>query len=226
MNKKNFAWSYSALTSFEGCPHRYFKTRIEKSVPDPMGEAALWGNKVHKALENYLKTREPFPEGMEKYKELADTVISRAAGKSLQAEKKISLNKQLQPTGYFDKDVYLRVITDFNIEHGDKLFIGDWKTGAVKPDSMQLKLSAAAMMEERPWINVVINAFVWLKTGEVTTEKFTRKDLGRIWREFLPRAKRMETMIEAGNFPKKTSGLCRAHCPVVSCEFNGKRTDN
>lgn len=32
---KPVAWSYSALTSFETCPHRHYETKIAKTIKEP-----------------------------------------------------------------------------------------------------------------------------------------------------------------------------------------------
>lgn len=222
VKKKAFSWSYSALTNFESCPHKHFKTRIERSVDDPMGEAALWGDRCHKALEAYVKNQVPLPEGMEEFQKYPDKILASAGNNKVEAEQKMCLTREMKPTTFFSKDAYVRCIIDGNFEKLDKAFVFDYKTGKKNPDSMQLQLSAAMIMEARPWINEVTNAFIWLKSDELTVEKFTRDDLPKIWQAFLPRAQRMEYMIKEGNFPKRSSGLCRAHCPVKSCEFNGR----
>ena len=46
--QKPFAWSYTALTGFENCPHRHWRTKVVKDIADPPGEAALFGQRAHK----------------------------------------------------------------------------------------------------------------------------------------------------------------------------------
>lgn len=219
---KPFAWSYSALDSFEVCPFRHFKTKIEKSIVEPQTEALLWGNQVHKALELRVRDNTPLPERMKSYEPLAAKIAARANGCTMGTEQKLALTKDLRETTFFAKDVWLRSILDISIEKGTRAFIGDWKTGKKNPDSMQLKLSAAVYFATRPWIDEVTNAFIWLQSGEVTVEKFEREQTHEIWQEFLPRVKRMEDAITNGAFPQRPSGLCRAWCPVHTCPHNGK----
>jgi hypothetical protein len=223
MNKP-FAWSYSALGAFETCPHRFKVTRITKEIVEPQSEAMLWGNRVHKAFEDRLKIQKPFPDSMSEYEPIAHRLLKKAEGKQLDTEQKLALTRDFRKTTFFGKDVWLRIIIDVTIEHGDHVFVGDYKTGKLKEDSGQLQLSAAAIFSSRPWVNTITNSFIWLKEGKVTTEKFNRDESADIWAEFLPRAKRMEDAIAAGDFPKRPSGLCRAWCPVHSCEHNGKYT--
>jgi len=219
---KPFAWSYSALGAFETCPHRYMTTRITKEVKEPQTEATLWGNRVHKAFEENVKMNRPFPNGMEDYAKVADTLKAYGKGKKIDAEQKLAINRNMNKTEYFASDVWLRSIIDVTIEADGHVFVGDYKTGKKNPDSGQLRLTAAIIFATRPWIENVTNSFLWLKDGTTTTEKFVRQDASEIWQEFMPRVKRMEESIRLGEFPKRPSGLCRNWCPVHTCEHNGK----
>lgn len=222
MNKP-VAWSYSALDAFETCPKRYYLTKVAKVVVEPQSQAMKWGNEVHKALEHRLVAGTALPETMVEYEPIAARVAEAAKGGKLQAEQKMAINVRYVPTTWFAKDVWARGITDFQITKGDKMFIGDWKTGAPKPESAQLKLTAAMAMHHNPNVKTVINTFVWLKTGEATTEKFTREDIPTIWQEFAPRVQRLEYAVADNKFPARPSGLCRAWCPVgkANCEHCG-----
>ena len=218
---RKFAWSYTALSDFETCPRRYYLTRVAKKVVVPQTEATLWGNEVHKALELRLTERKALPEGMRQWEPLVETIANK--GGKVEAETKMALNRNLRPTGYFDQDVWVRGITDVTVIKGDKAFIGDWKTGKPKPESSQLKLTAAMVMAFKPFINTVVNAFVWLKPNTVTSETFKREDIPTIWQEFTPRVRRIEIAHEEDKFPPRPSGLCRQWCPVGRelCEHCG-----
>lgn len=211
---KSVAWSYSSLSAFETCPKRYYLTKVSKQVKEPQTEATMWGNQVHKALEYRLVKREPLPASMAMFEPIAAKVAKRAEGAKLEAEQKMALTKSFAPTSWFSKDVWVRGITDFTITKGDKVFIGDWKTGKPTPESAQLKLTAAMTMHQKPYVNTVINAFVWLKTGEITHEVFTREDIPAIWQEFSPRVQRLDDAMESDKWPARPSGLCRKWCPV------------
>lgn len=220
MNKP-VAWSYSSLNAFETCPHRYHQTKIAKAIVEPQTEATEWGNRVHKAFEYRVGHNTPFPEELKEYEPIAQKLLKAADGKRVGVEQKLALSRDLVQRKWFDKDVWVRGIIDVTIEHGSKLFIGDYKTGKPNPDSAQLRLTAAMTFAARPWINEITNTFIWLKTGAVTTEKFERNDGPAIWQEFLPRVKRLEEAVALDKFPKRPSGLCRAYCPVHTCEHNG-----
>lgn len=224
MKKKKFTWSYSSLTSFETCPYRWYLTRWAKKVEEPQTESTLWGNRVHKALEERVKQNKPLPEDMEKFEPIVQTLIDFGKGAQVECEQKLAINKNFQKTGYFDHDVWLRSIADITITKGDKAFVGDYKTGKMAnvPDSDQLALNSAVIFIHKPWVKSIVNAFVWLKERTISKEVFHREDLPAIWNKFLPRVRRMEQAIELENFPARPSGLCRAHCPCTQCPHNGR----
>lgn len=219
------AWSFSVLDSFETCPRRHYLTKVAKTVSEPQSEAMAWGNKVHKALELRLKTRAPLPSDMVQWEPIAARLdsVAYSPGATLEAEQKLALSEQFQPVSFFAKNVWVRAITDLTITKGEKAFIADYKTGAPKPESAQLRLTAAVTMHHKPHVNKVTNTFIWLKTGETTVEHFTRDDLPTIWQEFAPRVQRLDIAHKEHKWPAKPSGLCRKWCPVPHsmCEHRG-----
>ena len=216
-------WSYSVLDSFETCPRRHYLIKISKQVVEPQTEALMWGNKVHKALEHRLVNSVPLPTEMAAYEPFAASVVAKGVGGQLRAEQKLALTSSYTPTTFFAKDVWVRGITDFDIEKGTRLFIGDWKTGKVNPNSAQMKLMAGFGFATKPWITEITTSFIWLNAGEVTTEKFVREDAPQIWQGFLPRVARLDAAIAKQDFPPKPSGLCKKWCPVPlsMCEHRG-----
>jgi hypothetical protein len=220
---KQVAWSYSALKAFEDCGRRYFLTKVSKEVKEQMTPQTTWGNSVHKALEYRVSYNRPLPVGMEQFEPIMSKIMGKAAnGGVIRAEKKMALNRNLVPVEYFAPDVWVRGITDVTIARGPTLFNGDYKTGKRDPVSAQLRLSAALVMAHAPVITKSVNAFIWLKTGQVDTETVTRKDLPAIWQEFMPRVQRLEIAFAQNKFLPKPSGLCRNYCPCTTCEYHGK----
>jgi hypothetical protein len=211
---KAFAWSFSALNSFETCPLRYKLTRITKQAQEVQTKESLWGNRVHKAFENKLKHRTPFPAEAREFEHVAESILKGAQGAKLTAEGKLAITANFKLTTYFAPDVWLRVVTDFQVERKDRLVVGDFKTGKKKPDSTQLALSAATLFATKPYIQHITSCFLWLKDGTTTTERYTRDEAADIWQEFMPRVKRMEEAIKADKMPPRPSGLCRNYCPV------------
>jgi hypothetical protein len=215
------AWSYSSLTAYETCPKRYYLTKVTKEIIEPQTEATLWGNKVHKALELRIKDKTPLPVTMQAYEPYCSRIEITPA--QISAETKMALNAQFQPTKWMAKDCWVRSILDVQIDAGEKAAVLDWKTGAVKPDSTQLMLSAAFMFHSKPYVQTVTTSFIWLKENTATRETFEREQLPEIWNEFLPRVKRLELAYEKDRWEAKPSGLCKDWCPVgkAKCEHCG-----
>lgn len=215
------AWSYSALTSFETCPYRHYETRVAKSTVEPETDALRWGNQVHKALELRAKESAPLPTGMTQWEPLMEK-ITAIPGWTM-TESQFALNASFESVHWFAKDVWLRGVVDFGKLKDKSILALDYKTGKVKPDSDQLKLFAAILMEVYPSVDKVVSGFVWLKEKSITKEVFVRDQKADIWGGFIPRVNRLQAAHDANKWPKKPSGLCRAWCPVMSCEHNGRR---
>lgn len=106
-------WSYSSLSAFETCSRRFYLTRIAKVVKEPQTEATLWGQKVHKALEDAVSGKSALGPNFTQYQPIVDRV--RATGGKKFTEQKFGLTKAFKPTGFFSGDVWLRGVLDLTI---------------------------------------------------------------------------------------------------------------
>lgn len=238
-NLKPFTWSYSALQDFENCPHAYAAKRVYKTVKDEMGPEAKWGVEVHKHLENRLVHKKPLPDMADPFtgrnvQELDKWVRAIESGAHpddmMKGEMKMCLTRELKPTTFFAKDAWVRGVIDVTLlkDEGTTAYLYDYKSGKVKTDQTQLKLFAAMASRLYPSVQRFIIKFIWLKYDTVTPtqvegDMIMKEWLTDIWREILPRVKRMEDAYNGEVFPMKTSGLCKAHCPVVTCPHHGSR---
>lgn len=215
-------WSYSALTAFETCPWRFYLTRVSRQVKEPQTDATIWGNKVHKALELYAKGEKALPKDLKSFERYVDKILALDGQRVI--EKKVALTRDLRPTTWMAKDVWVRGVIDIGVVGSEKAYLLDWKTGKHKPDSDQLKLFAALAFASYPWIDKVTTGFIWLKAGEFDKEVFTRDDLTEIWGEFHPRLQRLARAYEEDKWIARPSGLCRNWCPVGKklCEHCGE----
>lgn len=221
----NPAWTYSQLDSFESCPRKFYHLKVAKDVKEPPTVHTEWGTTVHTAFENYMLHGTPLPEGMTQWQPIA-TKISQLPGQKL-TEYKYALDRSFQPTDW--KNAWTRGIADLVVIHKDRAAVMDYKTGKRKPTE-QLDLYAAYVFHYYPQVEAVNTGFVWLKERKIDwnvskpdRKAFTRAELPIIWQALLPRVHKLESAYERDRWPAKTSGLCKAWCPVTSCEFNGKR---
>lgn len=218
---KAFAWSFSKLTKYETCPRRLNEIDNLKNFSDSGGDALVWGNKVHDAFHKALKNSTPLPPDMTPYQKWIDRL--RAGAGELMVEQKFALTKDFQPTEWFSPFAWYRGICDCLRINGNVALAIDWKTGGIKPDSVQLMLMAACIFAFHPEVKLVRTKFVWLQDDCETTEDYTRNDVAGGWVGLLERIGDLEHAFKTNNYPPRKSGLCFKYCPVVTCEHNGRR---
>lgn len=218
-------WSYSSLQSFENCPRRFYLTRISKQVSDPPGEAARWGNEVHKALELAVGGGYGLGERFAQYQPVVDRLRATEGRKFV--EQKFGITNTFAPTKFFDKNVWYRGVIDLQIVRTKTAIAIDYKLGKVKTDGDQLKLFAGATFAMHPHVETVHTKYLWLAADKTSGKSFNRADAPHIWEEFQPRVARMMVAQEKDRWLPNPTGLCR-WCPVgrAHCEFwqgrNGK----
>jgi hypothetical protein len=218
---KQFAWSFSKLKSYETCPRKFHEQDVLKNFQEGDSEQLIWGNQVHQTLAKVLEGKLPeLPPEMEMFQKYVD-LVNKLPG-NLQVEQKYAITKDFGPTTYFAPNCWYRGIGDV-VKVGDtRAVILDWKTGAIKVDSVQLMLMALCIFAHFPKVQKVHTGFIWLKEDAVTMEEYDRADVADCWTGLLGRVTDLEAALKTGNFPPKPSGLCRKWCPVSSCEFHGK----
>lgn len=179
---------------------------------------------MHDALKACLQHGTPLPAGMEVWQNIANQF--RAVKGTLLTEQELALDENWKPCSWFKErggpDPWIRVILDAAWVDGTVGKCIDWKTGKPKRGSDQLALFALVMFAYYPQLTEVRTGYVWLKNGTVTWEKFKREEIPKLWALYSTDIQRLENAHQNGVFPPRTSGLCRAWCPVLTCQFNGK----
>jgi hypothetical protein len=221
----NPPWTYSQLDSFENCPKKFYHLKVARDVVEPPTVHTEWGTRVHTALEDYVKDGTPLPEGMTQWDGIASKLKALPGEKHTEIQFAIDAN--FQPCDW--KGSWSRGIADLLVIYKDKALVADYKTGKRKPTE-QLDLYANYVFHHYPQVNVVTTGFIWLKekkvdwnSGRPGKQPIYRAEVPFVWAEFLPRVRKLESAYERDKWPAKTSGLCKAWCPVLSCEFNGRR---
>lgn len=218
--KKNPAWSYTAMKDFMTCPRKYLEEKVLKNYPFVMTDHVTYGNEVHKACELYVKDRQPLGKH-ERFAAVLDSLLK--IGGEYICEKKMALNKDSEPTGYFAKDVWVRGAADLLIIKGDVAYCVDYKTGSAKyPDADQLNLMAYMVFQYYPEVNTVKGALMFLVHDKMRREIYHREDMNKMKDMWSHRYGSMHLAHEEEKFPPNPNGLCRNWCPVKHCEFNGE----
>ena len=210
-------WSFTALNQFITCPRQYEAQRITKTVQDVKGEAAIWGEWVHKQFENRLRDGTPLPEKLADHVEYMER-LANEPGKHY-VEQKVALNKQGAACSFFDKDVWSRGVIDFMAISGNYALIVDHKTGKMKSDSKQLKLFAIYTMHTYPQVNNVDTRYYWTQHKQATGAQYSRHQLPALWQDFLPSLRQYKEAFETDTWQPRQSGLCAGWCAVTGCEY-------
>lgn len=224
---KKFAWSYSALKSFETCPRRYYETKIAKDYKDETSEAGNTGLETHRVLAEYLLKKKPLPVTLHRQQAEADKLIdkAKAMGGRMRVEWKLAIDNQFRPVEWGDGAAWFRGVADAVIIKPPFAVVYDWKTGKFEEDIPQLALTAQLILSNVPDIKMVGTEFIWLKQYPTvyTAKMFDKEQLLKFWNDMWPRVTHMLQAYETNVYPEKTSGLCQAHCPVLTCRHNGRR---
>lgn len=212
--------SFSSIKMYENCPKRYYHQRVLKEVKDQGGEATIWGERVHKFLEDRLAKATELPQEVARYDPLCQSIVKLAIGGELLVEQQLTLNVALEPTSWFSKDAWMRSIVDVLVIRGDEAIMFDWKTGKRRPDFSQLELFALQVFKHYPEVKRVRTAFVWLKDLSMDHETYTRDNEPELWARLMNKVVRIEKSLETDNWPAKPSGLCN-WCPCKNfCEYS------
>lgn len=219
--------SYSRLAVFEQCEARFDYQYVSKRVQDSHNEASAYGDRVHKTLEaignagkqgetalaaaKSMASTDEERQTVDKFGPLVERILAQPGDKLF--EHQMAVNRQLQPAGWFDKDVWIRSIADVLVVNGDTAYCLDWKTGKVKDNPTQLQLFAAMVMWHYPQVQRVKTSFVWIAHDEVTNAHYERRFLDALWRALEPRFTKVQETIDLGVFKTKPSGLC-GWCPA------------
>lgn len=223
MTELKLTHSHSALVLFDNCPKRYYHQRVTKEVKDQGSIHSDYGERVHRALELYMRDATPMPEEMIKFERFANAILANLTPDSkLYVEQEITINKKLKPTGWFDDDAWVRAKLDVLVIHKASALVLDWKTGKRKDDWQQLELCAALVFLLYPEVMTIKTTLMWLIDGVVANNPrtYTRGDdqISLLMKMFA-RIRRVEASANAGVWPAKPSGLC-GYCPAQNiCEF-------
>ena len=70
-------WSYSSINLFKQCPKKYYHLRVAKDIKESTSEAMLYGSRVHKIAEEYVRDGTPIPLSLIHISEPTDGLLSR-----------------------------------------------------------------------------------------------------------------------------------------------------
>lgn len=219
---KRPAWSHSALKDFEGCARRYHEVKVLKKYPFVQTEAALYGELLHKACEDYVKEGKPIPPEYAFVQPTIDALVKKP-GRKL-AEHKMALTTDLTPCDWFDRAVWVRGMADLLIIDDDNLlaWVVDYKTGNNKyPERDQLTLMSLMVFEHFPHIRKVNSALLFVVKDDMVRQSMLRSDKDDHWWKYRERVAKLEACFASDTWNPRPTPLC-GWCPATGCEHNPK----
>lgn len=197
--------SYSSIKKYELCARWFYIEKVLK-VKGGSGAGAERGEKMHKALENFLKgTRKTLPKEVADF---ADDLAELKKQKGLMVEDEWAFDNHWEPVAWKHAEVYMRMKLDAMYPmKKDAMMVIDFKTGKVKESEHveQAGLYALGTFIHHPEVKRVTVEFWYLDHDEVLVWQFNRKDMKKLqrnWEFRLMRVNRDE------RFKPSPSGLC------------------
>jgi hypothetical protein len=222
--KKPLAYSYSLFNAFETCPRQCNEVRVLKNFVEPETEYSRWGNYVHKCMEDRVGKRAALPENVRHLESLAAYLESLPGTNYV--ELALGIDEDFAPVDFFAKNVWFRGKVDL-LHKEPCQTIGtayDYKTGKPVKDSVQLMDMALLSFIHYPELETIKAVFVFLKFDDVATEVFKRSDMPHMMDSLMQRTKAFKKAFDSNTWYPRPSGLCKRHCVVTTCEYNGRRT--
>jgi len=214
-------WSYSSLKDYVNCPKQYYEVKIVRNFTKKTTPQMLYGNEVHRALENYTKHRTPLPKNYARYQPPLDALL--AIDGEVFPEYKMALDVNKQPCEFSSKEYWVRGIVDFLSVDEDHAYIVDYKTGSNKyPDPKQLTLMALMTFAHFPEVNTIKAGLLFVAHNSFLPELYRRDQIDDMWKTFDGDLQRLNLSTVNDTWQANPTGLC-GWCPVNTCEFHRER---
>ncbi|MBE2897816.1 PD-(D/E)XK nuclease family protein [Pasteurellaceae bacterium 20609_3] len=173
-------WSFSSLGSFEQCPRKLAYRRIDK-IPEPSGEAAQRGSKIHDMAEQYVRGNlEELPKELERFKRGFEALKAAFAEGKVSCEEEWGFRTDWSCTeGWRDPGTWhLAKLDAFYREDDGSAMVIDYKTGRkfgneLKHGEQGLTYAIGAFMKY-PELDFIKVEFWYLDKGEKLVREFTR----------------------------------------------------
>lgn len=216
-------WSFSKIKSFEQCPKQFYHEKVLKDYPFRPTPATIYGNKFHKAAENYVKDGKPLPTEFLYAQKSLDVLLDKRGVKL--CEKRMGITENLEPCTFRAKDAWFRGIADLLIIDvlGEMAWVIDYKTSnsSKYADKGQLELMALAVFAHYPEVKKVRAGLIFVLVNDLVKQTYTEHDKGTLWEKWIGKYNNLRTAAASDTWNARPNGLCRRHCPVIECVHNG-----
>ena len=217
---KPITWSYSSLALYQQCPKKYYHLKVVKDIKEPLGEAIVFGNEIHKIAEEYVGKGRPIPE---KYNHIEPALrsLKDMPGEKL-CENKLGLTAELEPCGFFDRNVWWRGVADLIILQGDTALTVDYKTGKSSKyaELKQLEIVSLAIFKHFPEVKKVKAGLMFLFADDFIKTAYLADSQQELWGSWISDVGQLQASVENNMWNPKPNFTCRGWCPVTSCDHN------
>ncbi len=212
------AWSYSALTSFENCPRKYWATKIGKVVSD-INQYNMAGDGDHTAIQHYLQKGLALPPAIQPLVPIFDKL--RAAPGEQYVEYSMCLKQDMTPTkGTNWNEAWVRGAGDYVKVNGSCAVYMDWKSGKPRTEvEDQISLTALLLFQHFPHVQQVNGALYYYNHNKMAPHIVHRHEAPLLWNGFISRVRDMEKAKLEDNWPATPNPLC-GWCPYKACPYN------
>ena len=178
-------WSFSKIKAFEQCPKQFYHEKILKEHPFVATNATRYGTEFHTAAEVFVRDSTPLDKRFIFALPMLKSLLAKRGEKI--PEQKMGLTENLQPCGFFSKDVWFRGIADLIILDDDLAWVIDYKTGknARYADKGQLELMALTLFAHYPKVKKIKAGLLFVVSKELIKDKYTEFDKAELWKKWL-----------------------------------------
>lgn len=215
--------SYSTIKAYETCPRQFHEVKVLKKYPREETEATIYGTQLHEQAERFIRDGKPLDESFKFLQPIMDSLGAMPGRKFCEHE--MGVTEKLEPCGFSDPNYWVRGIADLLIVNDDNLTARcfDYKSGNDKyPDTDQLMLMSLLTFAHFPHIRKVSSGLLFVLKGTSSKHTVHREQQEDLWWRWRERVARLDASLYHGVWNPKSSGLCKKHCPVLTCEFNGR----
>jgi hypothetical protein len=210
------SWSFSVYSQYLKCPFSVCLDKVMRvRIQEPDNPAFVKGNRVHDAAGRHVAGAGRPPK-LPPELEPAKAELNRLRKAGARAEQEWAFTRSWAPTGWFDKDAWLRMKTDACADSVDPptVDVVDWKTGRQYPEHAQqrslyalggLQLVQIGALAGGSKDTVLTARHVYVETGQSATETFVMKRLAPLKREWLARVRQM---LSDTTYPTHTGHHC------------------
>ena len=149
------------------------------------------------------------------YKESESEAMLYGTAFHTAAEEYIQDETPMPPQFAYAKDA----LDNLNAKRGDKLC--EYKMGLT--ENLE-PCDFLAVFKFFPNIKTVRGGLLFVVSNELIKGNYVSLDQGHLWEKWLGGYTKLETAFKNDVWNPNPSGLCRAHCLVLECEHNGRRS--